>query len=152
MKKTLTPKARDLRTRQTDAEAILWRALRDRRLDGFKFKRQVPCGRYIVDFLCAEAGLIIEVDGGQHAEAQARRDEIRTGFLEKEDFRVLRFWNNEVLGNIEGVLVSIRQALLDCRAPSPQPSPPRGEGVLGHASSSPSPPGGEGRGEGFLDD
>ncbi|MCH8240404.1 MAG: DUF559 domain-containing protein, partial [Proteobacteria bacterium] len=91
MRKTLTPKARDLRTRQSDAEAKLWRALRDRRLDGFKFKRQAPRGRYIVDFLCAEAGLVIEVDGGQHAEAQARRDEIRTKFLEKEGFRVLRF-------------------------------------------------------------
>ena len=129
MRKTLTPKARDLRTRQSDAEAKLWRALRDRRLDGFKFKRQVPCGRYIVDFLCAEAGLVIEVDGGQQAEAQARRDEVRTKFLEKEGFRVLRFWNNEVLGNIEGVLVSIQRALPGRRAPSPRPSPPRGEGV-----------------------
>ena len=132
MKKDLTPIARDLRKRQTDAEAKLWRALRNRRVDGFKFKRQVPRGRYIVDFLCAEAALVIEVDGGQHAEAQAKRDDIRTRFLEKEGLCVLRFWNNEVLGNVEGVLVSIRQALRERPAPSPGAARhplPKGRGV-----------------------
>lgn len=102
--------ARRLRRDQTDAERALWARLRDRRLCGAKFGRQVPIGRYIVDFLCDDARLIVELDGGQHAES--RSDEARTAFLEGAGFSVLRFWNNEVLSNTEGVLERIKESLL----------------------------------------
>jgi very-short-patch-repair endonuclease len=71
-------------------------------MDGFKFRRQHPLGRYILDFVCLEAGLVIELDGGQHAERQSE-DAARTAWLEKQGFNVLRFWNNEVMGNLDGV-------------------------------------------------
>jgi len=132
MKQQLTQTARDLRKRQTVAEGKLWYAIRNRQIDGFKFKRQVPRGPYVVDFLCLEAGLVVEVDGGQHAEAQSKRDDIRSSFLENEGLRVLRFWNNEVIGNVDGVLVSIRQALQESPAPSPGAARhplPEGRGV-----------------------
>src|ERR1700752_1516642 len=96
--------ARRQRRNQTDAERVLWFRLRDRRLNGLKFKRQVPIDKYIVDFCCAEARLIVELDGGQHATP----DEInRTGILEAMGYLVLRFWNNDVLQNMEGVLEEI---------------------------------------------
>lgn len=101
----------------TPAERLLWSRLRDRRLAGFKFRRQVPVGPYIVDFLCAEARVIVEIDGGQHNLPDARaQDQERTRFLEAKGYKVLRFWNNEVLGNLEGVLTVILEA---CRSPSP---------------------------------
>ena len=89
----------------TDAERKLWLALRDRRLAGYKFRRQVPVGPFIVDFVSYHARLVIEVDGGQHAESP--RDARRDQWLAVNDFRVLRFWNNDVLRNIEGVLTVI---------------------------------------------
>ena len=95
----------------TDAERILWFRLRGRRLAGWKFKRQVPIDRFIVDFVCADAKLIVELDGGQHA-VRTRQDEERTRTLEAMGYLVLRFWNNDVLGNIEGVLVTIQAELL----------------------------------------
>ena len=108
MKKGLTPKARDLRKRQTDAEAKLWRALRDRRLDGFKFKRQVPCGPHIVDFLCAEAGLVIEVDGGHHWwRGHQGKDFRRDRALRSQGLQVLRFSNLDVLHNLDAVVIRI---------------------------------------------
>lgn len=119
-----TNRARTLRVGQTDAEQRLWQQLRDRRLDGFKFRRQHGIGTYIVDFVCIEAKLIVEVDGGQHAD-QAVYDAKRTAWLAASGYRVMRFWNNEVLENLEGVLESIRSEL----DPSPQPSPRRGEGA-----------------------
>jgi very-short-patch-repair endonuclease len=94
-----------MRRAPTDGELRLWRLLRDRRLSGFKFRRQVPVGSYIVDFLCVGAKLIVEADGSQHAESP--RDNIRDAYLESEGWKVLRFWNNEVLQNREGVLVTI---------------------------------------------
>src|SRR4051794_10838158 len=100
------PTARRLRRDSTDAERTLWLRLRDRRLEGWKFRRQVSIDPYIVDFLCLDAKLVIEVDGGQHDENRAK-DEVRTRFLEGFDLRVIRFWNNEVLGNLEGVLERI---------------------------------------------
>jgi len=118
--------ARGLRRRQTDAERRLWAQLRDRRLQGAKFARQVPVGAYVVDFCCRELKVIVELDGGQHA-MQARSDTERTVFLEALGYRVLRFWNNEVLANTDGVLQRIAQALAAAR-PSPRPSPQRGEG------------------------
>jgi very-short-patch-repair endonuclease len=100
------PTARRLRRDSTDAERTLWLQLRDRRLEGWKFRRQVSIDPYIVDFLCLDAKLVIEVDGGQHDENRAK-DEVRTRFLEGFGLRVIRFWNNEVLGNLEGVLEGI---------------------------------------------
>jgi very-short-patch-repair endonuclease len=100
---------RKLRGQQTDAERKLWFAVRDRRLDGFKFVRQEAIGPFIVDFACRECKLIIEVDGGQHAEST--KDAARDAFLASEGYRVLRFWNNDVLANREGVLLTILDAL-----------------------------------------
>ena len=102
-------RARELRTRSTDAERHLWYHLRAHRL-GYKFKRQVPIECFIVDFVCYKKRLVIELDGGQH---QARQiyDIRRTAVLSKKGFRVLRFWNQDVLQHIEGVLEVIRQAL-----------------------------------------
>ena len=102
--------ARELRKNLTDAEARLWARLRRQQLDGFRFRRQHPIGPYIVDFFCPAAKLIIEVDGGQHATDQ-QRDDRRTHWLEVRGYRVIRFWNNDVLGNTEGVLQTIQQAL-----------------------------------------
>jgi very-short-patch-repair endonuclease len=94
--------ARALRIRMTDAARELWFALRDRRFSSFKFRRQVPIDRFIADFVCFEARLVIEVDGGQHAESL--QDQRRDRWFAENGFRVVRFWNNEVLSNLEGVL------------------------------------------------
>ena len=103
-------RAKELRNNPTEAERILWQHLRLCQLGGYKFRRQQPLGDYIVDFVCFEKRLIIEVDGGQH-NSQYLYDERRDAWLEQQGFRVLRFWNNEVLQNIEGVKEVIWQAL-----------------------------------------
>src|SRR5437588_12538507 len=100
---------RRLRSNQTDAERKLWFALRDRRLGGYKFVRQEAIGPLIVDFVCREKLLVIEVDGGQHSES--KRDVRRDAYLTSEGYRVLRFWNNDVLTNHEGVLLTMLAAL-----------------------------------------
>lgn len=100
-------RARELRRRMTDAERLLWHHLRARRFYGHKVRRQVPIGPYIVDFACMQTRLIIEVDGGQHALTRTR-DAARDAFLARRGFRTVRFWNNEVLGNSEGVLAQIQ--------------------------------------------
>jgi len=111
----LVPLALKLRREMTEAERILWYHLRSRRLSGLKFRRQVPIGPYIVDFLCPEKRVIVEIDGGQHNYPDERsRDLERTRFLESKGYKVLRFWNNEVLGNLEGVLTVILKACQDC--------------------------------------
>ena len=102
-------RARELRRNMTDAERALWRRLRMRQLAGQRFRRQQPIGDYIVDFACPAARLVVEVDGGQHAEEE--RDAARTRWLESRGYRVLRFWNNEVLGQIDGVLAVIEESL-----------------------------------------
>lgn len=102
---TKTVLAKTLRRNATAAEKRLWNLLRDRLLEGWKFRRQVPLGPYIVDFYCSEAKLIIEADGGQHA--GSTNDEIRTTWLTKNGYRVKRFWNNEILTNSEGVLTEL---------------------------------------------
>ena len=102
--------ARELRRRSTDAERKLWQLLRDRQIDGVKFRRQRSVGRYIVDFISFEARLIVEVDGGQHASTTIL-DKERSEWLESKGYRVVRFWNNDVLGNPEGVIDAIRRAL-----------------------------------------
>jgi len=99
-------RAKQLRRDSTDAEKTLWRLLRARQLNGVKFRRQHPIGPYIVDFVCLEQHLVIELDGGQHA----LDSPARTRFLESEGYRVLRFWNNEVLANPEGVHHAVTQA------------------------------------------
>jgi very-short-patch-repair endonuclease len=103
-------RSRALRGAMTDAECLLWRHLRGRQMDGCRFRRQHPFGKYIVDFVCLEARLIVEVDGGQHAMNEAA-DRRRTAWLEGQGFRVVRFWNHEVLGEIETVAEAIWQAL-----------------------------------------
>jgi len=108
-KKVLVDRARVLRSRMTNAERKLWFALRDRRFEGFKFRRQVPLGRFIADFVCFEARLVIEVDSGQHAENF--RDQYRDRWFAANRFRVMRFWNNEVLSNLEGVMTALAEAL-----------------------------------------
>lgn len=108
----LRERARELRGDQTDAERALWRRIRGRQVAGAKFRRQQPLGPFITDFCCLEARLVIELDGGQHAE-QARADGARTTFLEREGYRVLRFWNNDVMGNMDSVLQTIEAALHD---------------------------------------
>ncbi len=101
-------RAKQLRREQTEAERKLWSRLRNRQLDGWKFKRQVPKGRYILDFYCAEAALIVELDGGQHAEENAvRHDAKRTKYLQESGYRIVRFWNHEVFEDIDTVLQSI---------------------------------------------
>lgn len=98
--------ARYLRGNATDAERRVWRALRGRGLAGVKFRRQAPIGRFVVDFLCPEYKLIVEIDGGHHAENKIA-DDNRTKWLEAEGYRVIRFWNNDVLENFEGVIGTI---------------------------------------------
>ena len=120
--------ARALRKQMTDAERLLWRHLRNRELGGWKFRRQYPVGPFIVDFICVEKNVVIEVDGGQHAE-NAALDLQRSAYLNKMGYRVVRFWNNEVLQETEAVLEAIFAILVDAakNSPSPQPSPPSGE-------------------------
>ena len=103
---------RNLRGGQTDAEARLWRHLRDRRLGGYKFRRQHRVGAFVGDLVCTEAKLIVEVDGGQHAE-RAAEDQCRTKTLETFGYRVIRFWNSEVLEHTDDVLRQILSALCE---------------------------------------
>ena len=110
--------ARSLRRNSTDAEQLLWQRLRNRQLAGLKFRRQVPMGPYVADFFCLKAGLIVEVDGGQHATAQDS-DAARTAWLESRGYRVIRFWNNEVIENIQGVLETIARMAGKTKGPSP---------------------------------
>jgi very-short-patch-repair endonuclease len=108
-----------LRRTQTDAEKALWARLRNRQLDGMRFRRQQPIGPYVVDFVCLERKLIVEIDGGQHNEEETViRDDDRTRWLRGRHYQVLRFWNNEVMTNPEGVLQRIKQAVAQS-APSP---------------------------------
>jgi very-short-patch-repair endonuclease len=118
-----TRRARSLRRQSTRAERTLWLALRDRRLGGLKFARQQPLGPYYADFVCREQRLVIEVDGGQHADSAS--DRRRDAFLTTLVYRVIRVWNNEVLGNLEGVLQMLASELE--MAPHPVPLPAGGE-------------------------
>jgi very-short-patch-repair endonuclease len=123
MKERLIAYAKDLRTASTDTERILWSHIRAKRLDGLKFRRQHQIGKYIVDFVCFEKMLIIELDGGQHAEPGKKEyDRERDNWLEKEGYLVLRFWDNEVLLNTKGVLTVIREHCLGHPPLNPLPS------------------------------
>src|SRR5499433_1187619 len=118
-------RARALRYNPTEAERLLWRQLRFWQIDGYKFRRQQPLGHYIVDFVCLGKRLVVEVDGGQHAEQQMKYDSERDVWLAAQGFSVLRFWNNEVLKNIDGVKGIILNKLRS--TPFLNPSP-QGEG------------------------
>lgn len=118
----ITQSARNLRQHMSGAEGRLWYLLRRKQLDGFHFRRQQPIGSFIVDFVCLKERLIIELDGGSHTETQGY-DEVRTAWLKAKGYRVLRFWNNDVMGNQEGVVEMIFEALHQERR-SPLPSPP----------------------------
>jgi adenine-specific DNA-methyltransferase len=133
-------RARSLRETSTDAEALLWFHLRDRRLANHKFRRQRPIGSYFADFACVEARLVVELDGGQHAQAAAY-DEDRTRFMQSQGYRVLRFWNDEVLTRTKAVRERILQALQEDN-PHPHPLPQAGEGARQKAAA---PSGGRAR-------
>ncbi len=121
MDNNLTSAAKNLRKRLTDVERLLWRLLRARQIEGLKFRRQEPIGRYIVDFVCYESKVIIEVDGGQHS-IEIEKDKERDEWLKSQGFKVLRFWNNEVLTNTEGVLEVIISNCLSHPPLNPLPS------------------------------
>lgn len=110
----LKSNSRLLRCNQTTAEQKLWASLRDRRLAGYKFRRQVPLGRFIVDFSCYDTRLVVELDGGQHSDSQDD-DAARTQWLEGRGFRVLRFWNDEIFENLDGVLEMIHKTAASYR-------------------------------------
>lgn len=120
---TLPERARRLRRDQTEAEQRLWRKLRARQLCGAKFRRQHPIGPFIADFCCFESRVVVELDGGQHA-SQITADQRRTAFLVSRGYRVLRFWDNQVMEDIDAVLERIAEVLGDSEVkPSPFPSP-----------------------------
>jgi crossover junction endodeoxyribonuclease RuvC len=120
-----TTHARQLRRDSTDVEKKLWQRLRSAQALGVSFRKQHPIGGYIVDFCAPSVKLVIELDGGQHADALAA-DRKRTAFLERQGFSVIRFWNNEVAANIDGVLQAILNAIAKQKTTPPQPSPFRG--------------------------
>lgn len=127
---TTIERARELRKNMTDAERLLWSRLRRKQIHGIRFRRQHPVGPFIADFACTEARLVIEVDGGQHMALQYQ-DEARTVRLEEMGYRVLRFWNHQVLTEIDAVVHLIATTTLEqMRGQDPLPSPPpKGEGA-----------------------
>ncbi len=127
--------ARALRRNATDVERALWRLLRDRRLNGIKFRRQVPIGPYVADFASIEHQLVIELDGGQHADSAT--DPSRDAFLAANGWRVLRFWNNDAMRNRDGVLESIEQAA--ALTPTLSRKRERESGIRGRGRASPLP-------------
>ena len=119
MKRKFTHLARSLRKNSTEAEKLLWHRVRNRQIENVKFRRQQPIGRYIVDFVSFEKRIVVELDGGQHATTINReKDKTRDAWLSKEGYEVLRFWDNEVFENLEGILEVIRARIL---SPSPLP-------------------------------
>ena len=119
MANSLIHLAGKLRKRQTNSERKLWSQLRAKKMEGMKFRRQQPIGIYIVDFICFEKRLIIELDGGQHM-MPATKDKTREAWLRQQGYKVLRFWNHEIFENFTGVLNSIRDKVI----PTPSPSSP----------------------------
>jgi len=130
VRRQINPYAPRLRRDRTIAENDFWQAARNRQIDGCKFRFQHSIGPYAADFACLDAMLIVEIDGDQHDET---RDADRTHFLEDEGFEIIRFWNNDVLGNLEGVIAVVRERLASRminaeERPSPNPLPQAGEG------------------------
>jgi len=120
-----TARSRELRLNATEAERKLWAQLSARKIAGVRFNRQFPIGPFICDFVSRTAKLVIEVDGGQHA-IDVEKDRARTAYLEAQGYRVIRFWNNDVLDRIEGVVSGIEAVLETCPPPTP-PASGRGE-------------------------
>ena len=121
-KPSLSNRAKELRHTETEAEQIIWSWLRTKKLNGVKFRRQEPVGKYIVDFVSFEKKLIIEIDGGQHSlEENSINDKTRTEWLQSQGFRVIRFWNNDVSSNLDGVITRIKEALNENPLPGPLP-------------------------------
>ncbi|MEW6516108.1 MAG: endonuclease domain-containing protein [candidate division FCPU426 bacterium] len=110
---------KQLRENMTDVERKLWYSLKDRRFGGLKFRRQHPIGPYVVDFYCAEKHLVVELDGGQHA-MNEKQDQEWSRYLELQGYKIIRFWNNDIQNNIEGVLQRLSEYICD---PSPSPLP-----------------------------
>jgi very-short-patch-repair endonuclease len=142
-----TGRARDLRANATEAEKRMWSILRAKRMGGFKFRRQHALGQYIADFICLPARLVIEVDGDTHDDMRLALDERRTEYIERLGYRVIRFWNSDVLNSSNDIASAIAEALGIVHRPrdesfsagsdpSPWPSPLQGEGNFG---SDPSP-------------
>jgi very-short-patch-repair endonuclease len=130
----LRGRAKALRQDMTDAERIVWHAVRAHRVNGAAFRRQAPIGPYVVDFVCHTAKLVVEVDGGQHFEPrQAAYDARRGAYLASQGYRVLRFNNVDVIKNKAGVAETIAAALHGAAFPLPDPPPPAGEGAEGRA-------------------
>lgn len=124
--KKLTTIAKNLRRRPTDAEKLLWKHLRSKQLKGLKFRRQHPIGKYVVDFACLDKQVVIELDGGQHA-ADENKDRERDKWLEGEGYKVLRFWNTDILTNLGGVLEVIMK---NCSSHPPLSPPLKGGGKM----------------------
>ncbi len=124
--KAMTARARSLRANMTDAESCLWRALRRDQLNGFSFRKQHPIGLYTVDFYCSRLRLAVEVDGGQHAEDHKQADDRRTQWLADKGVTVVRYWNNDVLSNLDGVLsdLVVHMERLSQVATTPTPTLP----------------------------
>ena len=120
--KALTKRARQLRSKMKDAETRLWHAIRREQLNGLHFRRQHPIGPFILDFYCARLRLAIELDGGQHAEQQKQADERRTRWLAEKGVIVVRYWNNDIFDNLQGVLADL-VVRLEARARNVTPSP-----------------------------
>jgi very-short-patch-repair endonuclease len=116
VKRQISRHAAPLRRESTDAERLLWSRLRDRRLNGWKFRRQHTIGPFIADFVCLELMMIVEADGGQHSE---EADASRTAYLRRQGFRVVRYWNNDILQNLDGVLEHLASLLGDQATSSP---------------------------------
>jgi very-short-patch-repair endonuclease len=142
-----TVQARSLRARQTNTEGYLWAALRNRQLGGWKWRRQVGVGPFVVDFLCVEAGLVVELDGSGHAE-RLEHDALRTAMLNAHGLRVIRFWNHVVFEGRESVCDAILAACGGERSAAPHPTlSPEGRGKEGSPRKpAPSPPWGRGLG------
>ncbi|MCR5872104.1 MULTISPECIES: endonuclease domain-containing protein [unclassified Sphingomonas] len=115
----LLERARSMRSEMTQPERELWTALRAKRLEGVKFTRQVVIGPYIADFVCRSRKLIIELDGATHDDST--HDDGRTAYLETQGYRVIRFWNNDVMNNLDGVLAALSEALDTAPLPNPLP-------------------------------
>ena len=125
--KPSTSMARKLRRNDTEAEKRLWSALRSRQFLGLKFRRQSPVGEFIADFLCEGMRIIVQADGGQHADNPADTD--RTVRLQAAGYHVIRYWNNDIMSNLEGVLEDLRGRVSAIAGQNPSPNPlPRGEG------------------------
>jgi very-short-patch-repair endonuclease len=124
--KDMTARARSLRANMTDAESRLWHALRRDQLNGFSFRKQHPIGPYTVDFYCSRLRLAVEVDGGQHAEERRQTDDLRTQWLAEKGITVVRYWNNDVLSNLDGVLGNLLAHIerLSLAATTPTPTLP----------------------------